>query len=335
MKDLLETNGREWNRDLLSLMFSAEDMKSIKEIRPGGNLTKNGYNWDYSRSGHYSVKSGYWVQTQVLNKKSIHREVAQPSLDPLFQQIWQLDAPPKVHHFIWKCLSNSLSVAGNLSYRHLMREGTCLRCPDRIESVNHLLFNCHFARLVWAVSPIPAPPGGVWEESIYTNLWRLLNLHHYHPEHVQEAKLILWLLWRLWKNRNAISFKGKEHDALTVVKLAGEDSSEWEKRKEGRKNRSWQTKIPCPSAKWQNPPQGWVKCNTDGAWPRMNGNCGIGWVLRNNAGEALWLGARALPRPQSVLEVEAEAMRWAVVNLSRFNYKISYLSQIPRSSFPY
>lgn len=181
VKDLLETNGREWNRDLLSLMFSTEDMKSIEEIRPGGNLTKDGYNWDYSRSGHYSVKSGYWVQTQVLNKKSIHREVAQPSLDPLFQQIWQLDAPPKVHHFIWKCLSISLSVAGNLSYRHLMREGTCLRCPDRIESVNHLLFNCHFARLVWEVSPIPVPSGGVWEESIYTNLWRLLNLHHYHP----------------------------------------------------------------------------------------------------------------------------------------------------------
>ena len=29
---------------------------------------------------------------------------------------------------------------------------------------------------------------------------------------------------------------------------------------------------------------------------------------------------KLLPRTQSVLEVEAEAMRWAVVNLSRFHY---------------
>ncbi|CAL9219188.1 unnamed protein product [Arabidopsis halleri] len=147
VKDLLEINGREWNKDLLALMFSEEDQTSIKEIRPGGNLSRDGYNWDYSRSGHYSVKSGYWVLTQILNKRT-SKEVTQPSLDLLYQRIWQLDAPPKVHHFIWKCLSNSLSVAGNLSYRHLLREGTCSRCPSKVESVNHLLFSCSFARLV-------------------------------------------------------------------------------------------------------------------------------------------------------------------------------------------
>ncbi|KAL9282131.1 putative ribonuclease H domain-containing protein [Arabidopsis thaliana] len=35
----------------------------------------------------------------------------------------------------------------------------------------------------------------------------------------------------------------------------------------------------------------------------------------------LWLGLRAIPRVQTVLEVELEAMRWAALSMSRFNYK--------------
>ena len=319
MKDLLEMNGRDWNKDLLTLMFSEEDQKSIEMIRPGGECIKDGFNWDYSRSGHYSVKSGYWVLTQVLFKKN-SLEVTQPSLDLLYQRIWQLDAPPKVQHFIWKCLSNRLSMAENLFNRHLTREGMCLRCPSQRESGNHLLFRCSFARLVWAISPIPAPSGGDWSESIYANLWSLLNFHQHYPQQRKDTKLIPWILWRLWKNRNALIFKGHELDALSVIRLVEEDANEWDRRKEGE-SRVQRVAVQRPPVKWKPPPQDWVKCNTDGAWPKAADRCGIGWVLRNSTGNVLWLGARALPRTQSVLEVEAEAMRWAVVNLSRFHYQ--------------
>ncbi|CAL9213983.1 unnamed protein product, partial [Arabidopsis halleri] len=35
----------------------------------------------------------------------------------------------------------------------------------------------------------------------------------------------------------------------------------------------------------------------------------------------LWIGARAVPRVNSALEAELEALRWAVLSLSRFNYR--------------
>jgi hypothetical protein len=44
-------------------------------------------------------------------------------------------------------------------------------------------------------------------------------------------------------------------------------------------------------------------------------------VLRDHTGKVLWLGARAVVKVRSVLEVEVEALRWAVLSLSRFNYR--------------
>lgn len=87
VKDLTEEDGREWKRELLSLIFSDEDRKSIEEIRPGGVQSKDGFAWDFARSGHYSVKSGYWVLTQVINKEDQPQEVNQPSLNSLYQQV--------------------------------------------------------------------------------------------------------------------------------------------------------------------------------------------------------------------------------------------------------
>ncbi|CAD5323157.1 unnamed protein product [Arabidopsis thaliana] len=161
VKDLIVDQGREWNLELLRSLFPEEVVSSISQIRLGACNTKDCFAWDYSLDGQYSVKSGYWVQMQVIRQERGIREVLQPSLSPIYHQIWSSDNPPKIQHFLWRCVSNCLSVAGNLYHRHLARDGACARCPNHVESVNHLLFTCSFARLVWAISPIPAPPGAI------------------------------------------------------------------------------------------------------------------------------------------------------------------------------
>lgn len=184
---------------MISMAFTEEDMKHIMEIRPGGANSKDIYAWEYSRSGHYSVKSGYWVLSEIINKSKSLQEVLQPSLSPIFQQVWKAEVPPKIQHFMWKCLTNCLPVAGNLTYRHLAKDSSCPRCPGNPETVNHLLFKCSFARLVWAASPYPAPPGGEWSNSVYQNLYQVLTNQGIHPPNEAAGKLAPWLLWRLWK----------------------------------------------------------------------------------------------------------------------------------------
>ena len=321
VKDLIVDQGREWNLELLRSLFPEEVVSSISQIRLGACNTKDCFACDYSLDGQYSVKSGYWVQMQVIRQERGIREVLQPSLSPIYHQIWSSDNPPKIQHFLWRCVSNCLSVAGNLYHRHLARDGACARCPNHVESVNHLLFTCSFARLVWAISPIPAPPGGEWTNFIYQNMYSLLISNQLYPYLGGISKVAPWLLWRLWKSRNDLIFKGKEVHAQEVVKRAIEDMEEWSTRQE-----KLSKPPPAPisgnrRAKWSPPHSSWVKCNVDGAWSKESLRCGIGWILRDHENQVLWLGARALPMTSKALEVEIEGFRWAVLSLIRLNYR--------------
>jgi len=150
---------------------------------------------------------------------------------------------------------------------------------------------------------------------------RILNINQYHPQLGDDGMVAPWILWRLWKNRNDLVFKGKQFDAPDVIRRAVEDVEEWRQNLQRsflpkHIERSEQQVI-----KWKQPPHGWVKCNSDGAWNAERSKCGIGWVLRNSDKNVLWMGARAIPKAQSALVTEAEALRWAVLSLSRLNYR--------------
>lgn len=55
--------------------------------------------WDYIKTGQYTVKSGYWVQKNILNRKTSIEE-DQPSLHSLYQLAWSTDTSPKIHLFM-------------------------------------------------------------------------------------------------------------------------------------------------------------------------------------------------------------------------------------------
>ncbi|XP_018462888.2 uncharacterized protein LOC108834019 [Raphanus sativus] len=76
-----------------------------------------------------------------------------------------------------------------------------------------------------------------------------------------------------------------------------------------------------PRLKWKPPPQGLIKCNTDGAWHKDHQYQGIGWVSRDHTGRLLWAGAKRLQGVGSPIETEALALRWAVQTMVRFGYK--------------
>ena len=62
---------------------------------------------------------------------------------------------PKIKIFMWKALSNALSVNDGLLPRGLKIDLRCQRCGMEGESINHVLFSCPAARHVWAQSNFP------------------------------------------------------------------------------------------------------------------------------------------------------------------------------------
>lgn len=95
-----------------------------------------------------------------------------------------------------------------------------------------------------------------------------------------------------------LMFKGKEYEALSIVRKAQEDAEEWrrrekvklgvvEKRGEHNVHNTQQVRS------WRPPSANWIKCNFDGAWKKDRNNSGVGWICRGEKGHMLWAWNRA------------------------------------------
>lgn len=241
-RDLLVNDGKEWNNELLDIMFLESERKLIEENRPGGITSEDRYTWDFTKFGLNTVKSGYWVATSLKNKAIKDQEITQPSLDALYQRIWKTKTSPKIQHFLWKCINNCLLVVHNLTFRHLSKDSSCVRCQGSVEDVNHKLLCCPFARLVWAVSTIPAPPNGEMSDSFYTNLCRVLHMPQGRTKNTESEDITPWIMWNLWKNRNNFLYKGTLLNAHEVIRRTMEDAKEWCERTEAKNT---ELQIPC------------------------------------------------------------------------------------------
>ncbi|XP_048613516.1 uncharacterized protein LOC125587312 [Brassica napus] len=140
--DLMMPCRREWNCNLINSIFPEGTRRKILSIHPQGPIGEDTCSWEYSKSGHYSVKSGYWVQTNIIAAANQRGTVDQPSLDDLYQRVWKYNTSPKVRHFLWRCISNSLPTAANMRSKHISKDRSCSRCGMESETVNHILFQC-------------------------------------------------------------------------------------------------------------------------------------------------------------------------------------------------
>ena len=64
--------------------------------------------------------------------------------------IWKSRIPLKIKFFLWQVFRNKLQVAGNLVKRGWKGDIDCCLC-DCPEHINHLLLNCHLAKLTWGI----------------------------------------------------------------------------------------------------------------------------------------------------------------------------------------
>lgn len=186
--------------------------------------------------------------------------------------------------------------------------------------MNHILFTCPYARLVWALSLIPAPPSGEWTESLYANVHRILSWALSEKADKEWRKAGPWILWRLWKSRNNYLFRGEDLNGHCLVDRANGDVEEWSKKDELEDTTTKTVPTVRATEKWTPPPQGWLKCNVDGSWDKTKNQSRVGWILRDHSGTVIWCGARGLSALRSPIEAEAEALRWAILSMIRLSY---------------
>lgn len=86
VSELIDQINEAWIKELLELNFFQRDIELIFK-KKHVVAQKDYWVWDHTKSGDYTVKSGYWLANLEKNHKLIHEASFLPSINGLIDQI--------------------------------------------------------------------------------------------------------------------------------------------------------------------------------------------------------------------------------------------------------
>lgn len=160
-----------------------------------------------------------WTLTadQKFSVKSLYRKLIAENLNFPQKFLWKVKVPAKIKVCLWLVNRKSILTRDSLLKRGWQGEKTCVFC-GKDESVNHFLFTCSVASLMWSLLQctfgLRKTPASI-EECLGTWIKSFLK---------EDKKLVLVgisaLFWTLWKCRNGVIFDNKFFtDPMTLIKL--------------------------------------------------------------------------------------------------------------------
>ncbi|KAL9293822.1 putative ribonuclease H domain, reverse transcriptase zinc-binding domain-containing protein [Arabidopsis thaliana] len=277
---LLDPASKNWNLNMLRDLFPWKDIQLILAQRPMFSR-EDSFCWAGTNHGLYIVKSGYELSSRLLHKEMFREAQEQPSVNPIFQGIWNLYTAPKIKVFLWKAVKGAVSVEDRLRTRGILIDDGCYMCHEANETINHILFQCPLARQVWALSLLQSPSNG-FGSSIFTNMNHILHNCKNLSISGSLRSVSPWIIWMLWKNRNKLLF---------------EDADK----------------------KWIPPPMHELKCNIGAAWSRKNLWAGVSWVVRDNKGLVLFHSRRSFYQVLSFFDAKVKSWEYALESMNQLH----------------
>ncbi|KAL6511844.1 hypothetical protein OROGR_021441 [Orobanche gracilis] len=231
--------------------------------------------WFFSRSGHYSVKTAYYIARDLKKRKSAPATSSSTPPSRNWSFVWQFDVPNKLKVFLWRLLRNGLPVMQNLGRRNINVDNICPLCRLPGETVMHTFQLCHFARVIWAISNLPSL-------AIYhtcSDAWEWV-LHVKHVLDADQFHFFICICWRLWYTRNELVNNMKQPEPSAVMQFAGDFLMRYREAKS-----QFAAPRPPESQKvWTPPMDATIKVNVDAALFKNSNSTGLGLVARNSSG---------------------------------------------------
>ena len=310
---LLDPASKNWNLNMLRDLFSWKDIQLILAQRPMFSR-EDSFCWAGTNHGLYIVKSGYELSSRLLHKEMFREAQEQPSVNPIFQGIWNLYTAPKIKVFLWKAVKGAVSVEDRLRTRGILIDDGCYMCHEANETINHILFQCPLARQVWALSLLQSPSNG-FGSSIFTNMNHIL--HNCKNSSISGflRSVSPWIIWMLWKNRNKLLFEDAGSVPLCIVQKAYEECNQWYSVQDLNLKKE---KI-ISDKKWIPPTMHELKCNIGAAWSRKNLWAGVSWVVRDNKGLVLFHSRRSFSQVLSFFDAKIKSWEYALESMNQLH----------------
>ncbi|XP_024164079.1 uncharacterized protein LOC112171071 [Rosa chinensis] len=189
-----------------------------------------------------------------------------------------------------------------------MGDVTCPICAVETEENMHVFVRCNYAQEVWGAANIPLPPPSIIEFKD----WLLYLVNNVGKETFAKAMM---LIWGIWKNRNTQVWEGSKQHPHDVVLMTMGWLEDFMKANSSEQQRS------ARSRGWTKPPpEGWLKCNIDGAFKAQSGQNGAGIVFRDSRGQFRAASARHLLNITTPFHPELQAMSEAIKMATDLSY---------------
>jgi hypothetical protein len=141
-------------------------------------------------------------QNGLFSVKSMYRALLIAQAIPYNTLIWKLNLPLKIKIFLWYLYKGVILTKDNLVRRQWQGDRKCCFCSSN-ESIQHLFFDCHFAKFVWRTVHVSfnlLPPASV--HNMFTGWLEGINLK-------LKSKILVGasaICWAIWLTRNDIVF---------------------------------------------------------------------------------------------------------------------------------
>lgn len=251
-------------------------MEAITSIPLPSRPKEDSICWHYDIRGEYLVKSGYQLAYKV---KFSDGSGSSSSNDKNWNAIWKLALPEKVKFFSWRAILNFLPTMDNLWRRKITQGWWCQRCGRMKEDVDHALFFCKKAKLVWREAGLASflPNGCMFGDllEMLTEVARRIN---------SELERLVAICWSIWTTRNSLVMQGNEVDHTFILARA-EATTESIKHLDQDHAlmvmRSESASLGC----WKAPLAGWFKLNVDASAHKNKATAGLGAIIRDEEGK--------------------------------------------------
>ena len=280
--------------------FAGNIKAFVQLIKPSTTGAPDKLIWLKTKSGAFTTKSGYYAALEECDDG----QFANSTMSNWHRDVWRLPVAPKVKLFLWKIFQGALSVGERLVARHINVDQHCKRCNE-IESTNHLLLHCRFAKKVWELAPLSTGfdlRGLVVLAELWPDLCRVVSLP---PVGLQAGSLVPWILWAIWIARNNLIFNNKTSTPEETITKAVVMAREWFLSQEKVTPRK--KAIPLPLRL----PEGTTVVAVDAAWRGDSNTAGFGWVMKHTGSKVQFETASRSVR--SPLSAEGLALRAAIM----------------------
>ena len=144
---LIDEENRCQMEDRICEEFLPHEVEAILSLPLSFNGKEDRLIWAKMTNGYYTTKSTYRLLLKVVEAAApgTSNSMAQK---PFWQELWSLNVPKKIRHFMWQAANDSLPTKKNLQKRNITQDPTCDCCRDGIEDGIHEIWGYQMVKQV-------------------------------------------------------------------------------------------------------------------------------------------------------------------------------------------